>query len=114
MFCRACGGRTYTIDIKQKESFVKYNIEIGVSKSVTHINGNQISGNITYEKQGDGYFYTPLETGKYIFRMWISDVECDYRVVVKNSVNHVVKMWHNGIKETGVEMEKGETYLIDV
>ena len=90
-------GRKYVIQIQQLSGTEEYTINIGVPQPTKWVEGNSISGKITYNGQEDTYQYMAPISGKYMFEFDTSDVQCKYQVEVyseKNGKRLIVRTLH--------------------
>lgn len=72
----------YDIFINQEENFTQYDILIGVPQSPVNINGNHITGSVSYEDEIDVYYFKVPLSGTYVFDVETSDATAglDFKV----------------------------------
>ncbi len=104
----------YTIQVIQEEGMPTYSISIGVPNAVTTIEKNNIVGNINFIDQQDEYIYETPRTGTYRFDYNINDVNNDYRVIIKDEKNDVIKENYYSDEGCTVELKGKKTYYVYV
>lgn len=107
-------GKKYLIQIQQSSGSEDYTINIGVPQPVKQVEGNSISGKITYTGQEDVYQYTAPVDGEYTFVFDISDVQCYYYVKVYSEKNELLMSADSSYKNKSVQLVPGQTYTINV
>lgn len=107
-------GKKYLIQIQQHLGTEEYTINIGVPQPTKWVDGNSISGKITYIDQVDVYQYIAPISGKYTFEFDTSDVQCNYNVKVCSEKNETLMSTDASYKDKPVQLEAGQTYTIYV
>lgn len=107
-------NETYTIIIKQNKGYLNYTIEIGIPNDIKTIEGNSITGSITYRDQLDKYIYVAPITGKYRFDFLTDDAQCDYKFYIFSSINEqLTSTYFSNVGKT-IDLIASETYIIEV
>lgn len=104
----------YTIQVIQEEGMPTYTINIGVPNVITTIEKNRIVGNIKFIDQQDEYIYKTPRTGIYRFDYNIDDVNDDYRVIIKDEKNDVIKENYCSDEGCTVELKGKKSYYVYV
>lgn len=104
----------YTIQVIQEEGMPTYSINIGVPNVITTIEKNNIVGSIKFVDQQDEYIYKAPRTGTYRFDYNIDDVNDDYRVIIKDKKNDVIKENYCSDGGCTVELKGKKTYYVYV
>lgn len=107
-------GETYRIEIKQSSGIEKYTINIGIPNIISNIEGNSITGNLTYKDQEDRYTYTAPTTGNYTFNFETNDASTDYRFYIFSSNNAQIVSKYYSNKKASVQLEAGQVYTIKI
>lgn len=104
----------YTIQVIQEEGMPTYSITIGEPNAITTIKKNSIVGNIKFVDQQDEYIYETPRTGTYRFDYNIDDVNKDYRVIIKDERNDVIKENYYSDEGCTVELKGKKKYYVYV
>ena len=107
-------GETYRIEIKQNSGLENYTINIGVPDRISNVEGNTISGNLTYTDQENLYTYTAPVSGKYKFTFGTDDAKSDYRFYVISAINEQIASSYYLNRNKTVQLEAGQVYTIKV
>lgn len=108
------GGETYRIEIEQNSGFEDYTINIGVPNNITKVEGDIISGEITYIDQENVYQYTAPVSGEYIFSFGTNAADTDYKFDIKSSINEDILSTYYSSQSKTVPLERGQVYTIIV
>lgn len=107
-------GEVYRIEIKQYSGTENYTVNIGVPNRISNVEGNTISGSITFTDQENLYTYTAPVSGKYTFTFGTNDANTNYRFYVISAINEQLasSTYANGSKS--VQLEGGQVYTIKI
>lgn len=78
------------------------------------VNGNSISGNLTFDNEKHEYKYNASNPGKYRFDFDINDVNCRYKITIYSSKNEKLSSGYSNNGGITVTLDKEKTYIIRI
>ena len=107
-------GQEYRIEVEQEQGFEKYNINIGVPNDIVNLEGDVISGIISYIEQENVYKYKAVVNGEYYFNFETNDVSTNYEFFVVSPENLQLISTSCARYEAKAQLEAGKIYTIIV
>ena len=107
-------GQTYRIEVEQESGFENYTINIGVPNNIVNVEGDVITGDITYTNQENVYKYIPPVSGEYTFSFGTNNVDADYEFNIDSPINENIVSTYCSRESETVQLEEGQEYTITV
>ena len=106
----------YKIVLSQADGLPKATIKIGIPNKIKNVKGDAFKGKLAYIGQEERFKYIPKITGNYRFDFSTTDVNCNYKFVLKDDINNLIidtdfNTYTNGVNQY---LEADKEYAIKV
>lgn len=112
--CTLEKNQKYKITIQQVLDNPEYTIKIGVPNEVTTINGNEFSGELSFNDKNDEYIYTPNVSGVFRFDFDISNVNNNYQFMIIGEKKEEIALAYYDRSGVNCQLIAGKNYHIHI